>query len=57
MDIRTVMLPEGSLSIKSVDDKIIVSTLKNIDLNIAMLLNEYLHALQTGITSELRVQE
>lgn len=55
VDLKIVMLPKGSLSIELVDDKIIVSTLKNIDLNIAMLPNEYLHVLQIGIKMQLRV--
>lgn len=45
MGLRTVTLPEGSLSVESANDKIIISTLKNIGLNIAMLPNEYLHVL------------
>ena len=55
--LRTVMLPKGSLSVASFDDKVIVSTLKNIDRNVATLPNEYLHALQIGVTTELRVWE
>jgi len=57
VDIRTVALPEGSLSAESVDDKIIVSTLKNIGLNITVLLNEYLHTLQIGVIVEIRAWE
>jgi len=44
MDLRTVSLPEGSLSAELADHKIIISTLKNIDLNVAVLHNEFLHA-------------
>jgi len=45
VDLRSVMLPEGSLSTEVADDKIIVSSLKNIDLNLTMLPNKYLHTL------------
>jgi len=45
VDLRTIALPEGSLSIELVNDKIIISTLKNISQNIATIPNEFLHAL------------
>lgn len=48
------MLPEGSLSVESADDKVIVSTLKNNGLNLATLPKEYLHTLQKSVTTELR---
>lgn len=57
LDLRTIVLLEGSLSAESVDDKVIVSTLNNIGLNIATLPNEYLHVLQRGVTVELRAWE
>jgi len=57
MDLRIIALPEGSLSAESTDDKIIISTLKNISLNIAALPNEFLHALQTGVTMKFRARE
>lgn len=57
MELQTIALLEGSLSAKSDDDKIIISTLKNIDLNIATLPNEFLHALQIRVTLELRAHE
>lgn len=57
LDIHTVALIEGSLHEESVDDLIILSTFKNIGLNITMLPNELLHALQVGVTKELRAWE
>lgn len=57
LDLRIVALPEGSLHIESVDECIILSTLKNIELNIVALANEILHVLQAGVTEELREQE
>lgn len=57
MDLRTVSLLEGSLSAESTDENIIISTIKNIGLNVAALPNEFLHALQVGVTVELRAQE
>lgn len=45
MDLMMVMFPEGSLSMESVIENIIVITLKNIGLNIAALPKIYLHAL------------
>lgn len=57
VDLRVVALLEGSLSVESNDDKVIVSTLKNIGLNLAALPNKYLHTLQTGVTMELKARE
>lgn len=56
-DLQAVTLPKGSQSTKSADDKVIVSTLKNIVLNLTALPNEYLHMLQTGVTTQLRAWE
>lgn len=39
------------------DDKVVVSSLKNIGLNLAVLPNEYLHTLQSGVTTKLRAWE
>lgn len=57
LDLCTFSLPEESLHTELVDDQIILSTLKNIRLSIAALPNELLHALQVGVTEELRDQE
>lgn len=57
VDLRTVALLEGSLSTKLVDDKIIISTLKNIILNNAALPNEFFHVLQIGVIAKLRARE
>ena len=57
VDLRTIALPEGSLSADSVDDKVIMSTLKNISLHLLPLPNEYLHTLQIGVTAELIARE
>ena len=51
------MLPKGSLSAEVDNDKAIVSSLKNIRLNLTTLSNEYLHTLETGVTAELRARE
>jgi len=56
VDLRVVMLPEGSLSVEPANDKVIVSTLKNISLKLVAFPNEYLHTLQTCVTTELRAQ-
>lgn len=45
MDLQEVVLLEGSLSAESTDEKVIISALNNIGLNIPVLPNEYLHAL------------
>lgn len=39
LDLRTITLVDGSLHAESVDDRIILSTIKNIALNIAVLFN------------------
>lgn len=57
VDLRTTLLPERSLSVELANDKVIVSTLKNIDLKIVALPNEYLHALQTSVKTKLRAWE
>lgn len=57
MELRIVSLPEGSLSTESFDDKIIISTLRNISLNIVVLHNEFIHALKIRVTMELRARE
>lgn len=45
VDLRAIVLLVGSLCMESVDDKVIVSTLNNIGLNLTVLPNEYLHML------------
>lgn len=57
LDLQAVMLPDGSLSMEEVDDKFIVSSLKNIELNLATLPNEYLHMLHASVTTEFRACE
>jgi len=57
LDLRIIALPEGSLSIESDDEKIMISTLKNIGLNIGKIPNEFLHSLKEGVIEELRAQE
>lgn len=57
VDLRTIALRKGSLSVESPHDKIIITTLKKIVLNIVSLPNEFLHALQIGVGVELRAQE
>lgn len=54
IDLRVVMLLEDSLSMELVDDKVIMSNLKNIGLNLIVLPNKYLHTLQIGMTAELQ---
>jgi len=56
VDLQAVMLREGSLSVESTNDKVIMSTLKNIGLNLVVLPNEYLHILQIGVAVELRAR-
>lgn len=45
LDIWTVALLEASLKEKLANDKVVMSTLKNISFNIAALPNKYLHVL------------
>ena len=45
------------MSAESADDKIIISTLKNIGLNIAALPNEFLNVVQKRVIAKLRAQE
>lgn len=57
LDLRTITFPYGSLCVDFIDDIIILSTIKNIGLNIAALSNKTLHALHAGVADELRDQE
>lgn len=57
MDLRIYVLLQQPLNTKSTEDKIIISTLNNIDLNITVLSNGFLHAPHTGVTMVLRAQE
>jgi len=57
MDLRSIVLLEGSLHVKSADERVILSTLKDVALNIATLPNEFLHGLQAGVAEELRARE
>lgn len=45
VDLEAVVLPEGLLSMEAADDMVIMSSLKNISLNLIVLPNEYLHTL------------
>ena len=57
LGLRTIAFLDGSLRVESTNDRIILITLKNIGLNIAMLPNEILHALHAGVIEELRAWE
>jgi len=43
--------------VKVVDDKVIVIYLNNINLNLVVLPNEYLHTLEAGVTAKFRDRE
>jgi len=57
LELRNISLPDGSMRTESIDDHIILSTFKNIGLNIAVLYNETLHVLHMGVADELRTRE
>jgi len=45
LDLWAIMLLDGSLSMEEADDKVVISFLRNISLNLTVLPNEYLHTL------------
>lgn len=53
-EIRSVALSEGAPCMELVDGRFILSTLNDVALNIVVLPNEFLHALQVGVIEELR---
>jgi len=57
LDLRTISLLEGSLHVESSDDRIILSTLKIIGMNIEALPNEILHVMNARVTKELKARE
>lgn len=57
LDLCTITLSEGSLHAETTDDRIVLNTIQNIVLNIAVLSNDTLHALHGGVTDELRAWE
>ena len=57
LDLQAIVLPDGSLSMEAVDDKVILCSLKNIVLNLAALPSEFHHMLWTGVTTEFRAWE
>jgi len=57
LDLRTITFLDGSIHTESSDDHIILSTIKNIGLNIVALSNETLHALHMGVEDELRTRK
>lgn len=48
LDLRTIPFPDRAIRVESINDCIILSTIKNIGLNIVVLSNEPLHALHKG---------
>jgi len=54
LDLQEIALVDGALSAEVVVDKAIVSSLKNIGLNLAVLPNEFLHTLQVGVIAEVK---
>jgi len=57
LDLQTIAFPYGSLHTETIDYRIILSTIKNIGLNIVALSNKTLHALHAGMIDELRAKE
>ena len=57
MDLWVVTLPDGALNAEAAADKAMVSTLKNVDLNLVVLPSEFLHTLQVGVIVELKARE
>lgn len=56
-DSRVIMLLEGALTTKIEADRLTVSTLKEVGLNLAVLPGEALHLLQDRVIVELRARE
>lgn len=51
------MQPNGALNVEVATNKVIVSTFKNVGLNLAMLPSEFLHTLQVGVITDLKARE
>ncbi len=54
---NTIVLPDGALTTENEADRPMVSSLKGVGLNMAVLPRETLHLLQDGVTAELRARE
>lgn len=54
---NVILLPDGALTTENEVDMPMISSLKGVGLNMAMLPQEMLHLLQDGVTGELRAQE
>ena len=52
-----IVLLDGALTTENEADRPIVSTLKGVGLNLAVLLHKALHLLQDGVIAELKVHE
>lgn len=57
MDLQVVTLRDGALSIEVATNKAIISTFKNMGLNLVVLPIELLHTLQAGVIAEINTRE
>lgn len=57
LHLQAVALPNASLGTEAADDKVIISSLNNVGLNLTMLPNGFLHTLQVGVIVEFRSRE
>lgn len=52
-----IVLRDGALTMENEAEKLIVSALKGVGLNLATLPDEVIHLLQDGVIAELRAHE
>lgn len=57
LDLQSIAMPDGALSVEMDDDKATVSTFRNIVLTLVVLPSEFLHTLQVGLIAEIKAQE
>lgn len=54
---RAIVLPDGAMTIENEVERLTVSTLKGVGLNLEMFPREALHLLQDGVITKLRARE
>lgn len=57
MDLRVIPFPEGFVRVESDENHTVISTIKDMRLNFAMMPLQNLHALHYGVLEELGIRE